>query len=244
MLLATVKQFENILFPPRCVNCSDFVQEQGGLCQSCWQELDFLIDPRCRSCGYPFAYDIAEIEMLCGSCLQNPPAFDAHRAALRYNSGCSHMIQRLKYHDRSDMIPLLARWLQRPAAEFLQKEGLIVIPVPLHPLRMLRRKYNQAALLARAFHRTQPQTSLLLDALYRLRRRPPQASLTRKERLKNMRGVFAVTPRHMPQLQHRPVLLVDDVMTTGATLNACAKTLKKAGSGPVYAVTLAHTTLE
>jgi ComF family protein len=149
----------------------------------------------------------------------------------------------MKYYDQTDTIQLLARWMERTAAEFLAEDHLLIIPVPLHPFRLWRRKYNQAALLARALAKISGHP-YLPRAMKRTKHRPPQASLARKARLQNMRGVFAVTEGYQQRIKGQTVLLVDDVMTTGATLNHCAATLKKAGAAKVFATTIAHSLLD
>jgi ComF family protein len=232
---------QNILFPPRCGQCRGIVESHGHICAPCWNKLDFLVAPLCHACGYPFEYAMDE-GALCTGCMQHHPEFDAHRSALRFDDGSKHLVHLLKYYDQPTLLPLMTRWMRLAASDFLSEPNTLIVPVPLHPLRMLKRKYNQSALLAQRLAKDS-ETPLLLDGLKRIRHKPPQASLSRSERLKNTRGVFAVNPKRQTQIADKTIILVDDVMTTGATLNACAKMLKAGGAKQVYAVTLARTVL-
>lgn len=238
----TVRICADTIFPPRCGCCGALVESQGRLCTECWHGLEFIRPPCCAACGYPFFHSYMEEGALCTACMQHKPAYDGHRAMFRYEDTARKLIHDLKFHDKPLLLPLFAEWLAQAAALWIAEENLVIIPVPLHYLRLWRRRYNQAALLATALGRHTGHI-VWYHALKRVRHQPPQASLNRSQRLKNIRGVFAVAPRSIPALQGKTILLVDDVMTTGATLHACARALKKAGAARVYAVTLARTVL-
>ncbi len=234
----------DVVFPPRCGSCGALTGSHGRLCADCWSKITFLHRPWCAACGYPFPYDLAEENALCIACMQHKPAFDGHRALLCYDEHSKKLVHNLKYHDKPLLLPLFGEWLMQAGSEWMDAEQkLLIIPVPLHFLRLLKRRYNQAGLLAQALAK-RSGIPLLPDGLKRVRRRPPQAGLSREKRLKNMRGAFAVNAKRRDSIKGATILLVDDVMTTGATLNACARTLKRAGAEKVYAVTIARTVLE
>ncbi len=232
----------DFLFPPRCANCGMFVQQHGGICSTCWQKLTFITNPYCKKCGYPFAYECHE-DSICAACMQSPPLYDSHRSALRYDEGIKKLIHMLKYYDQPTALPLMAKWMAQAAADFLLKKNIILMPVPLHRWRMIKRQYNQAALLAKAIAKYS-DGFYLLNGLIRTKNNPPQASLDRKHRLGNMHKILTINTRYTQLIRNRPVLIIDDVMTTGATINACAKALRKAGAAEIYSVTLARTILD
>jgi ComF family protein len=191
----------------------------------------------CQGCGYPFELMPAETPY-CGACLQRRPVYDRARAAMAYDEGCRDLVLGFKHADRTEGAPAYAAWMARAAADLLDETDVIV-PVPLHRWRLLRRRYNQAALLANALGKRE-RVPVAPDALVRKRNTPSQGAMTTDGRWRNVRGVFALRPAARRHIADRRVLLVDDVMTTGATLEACARTLKKAGAAGVDVVTLAR----
>jgi ComF family protein len=174
----------------------------------------------------------------CGACLQRRPVYDRARAAMAYDEGSRDLVLGFKHADRTEGAPAYAAWMARAAADLLDETDVIV-PVPLHRWRLLRRRYNQAALLANALGKRE-RVPVAPDALVRKRNTPSQGAMTTDGRWRNVRGVFALRPAARRHIADRRVLLVDDVMTTGATLEACARTLKKAGAAGVDVVTLAR----
>lgn len=232
----------DMLFPPLCLVCATEVDAQGHLCPACWSALNFIDGSQCVTCALPFEADLGP-DMRCAPCLARPPAFAAARAVLSYDDASRPLILAFKHGDRHEAVPAFGRWMARAAAPLLAASDLppqaLVAPVPLHRRRLWRRRYNQAALLGAAV-----ATELALphraDLLQRLRATPSQGGLSRDERRRNMRGAFAVRRRHAGTIDDAHVILVDDVMTTGATLDACTRAILAAGAARVSVLVLAR----
>lgn len=229
------------LFPPRCVSCGCDVEALHSFCTDCFAKLSLIDAPYCARCGDPFAYDLGK-DAVCSYCLQTPPPFAKARAAIRYDDASRKLITRLKYADKQELVPPLSAQLWRIGAKLCTNADLI-IPVPLHPKRLRERKFNQSALLAHELAR-RSGLGVLADGLLRTENTPPQASLSREQRLKNVKHAFRVNHKHAAKLRGANVLLVDDVMTTGATINACSKALLGASVKDVYVITAAKTVRE
>jgi ComF family protein len=227
----------DIVLPPRCLACGTGVERQGALCAECWNRLTFIAPPWCACCGMPFEYRV-EGEVLCGACIARTPVFDRARAVLAYDDGSRPLVLSFKHGDQTYAAGAYGGWLARAGAELLDGADLLV-PVPLHRWRLFRRRYNQAALLAQAVGRS-AGIAVIPDLLVRRRRTPSQGGLDRAERRRNVRTAFAVHPRRSGQVRGRAIVLVDDVMTTGATLSECARVLKRAGAARVDVLTLAR----
>ncbi|SDF90975.1 comF family protein [Limimonas halophila] len=226
----------DVVLPPRCLACGAIVQESGTLCGPCWRELTFLTDPMCARCGFPFEVAPAG-EPLCGACIARPPRFAHARAALAYDSGSRGLVTAFKHADRTDAARAFAAWMARVSAD-LPRPGAVV-PVPLHRRRLLRRRYNQSALLARELSRCLGVPAVP-DGLVRARDTASQGDLSPAARRRNVAGAFAAHPKRVQHLRGQRVLLVDDVFTTGATVEACARVLERAGAEGVDVVTLAR----
>ena len=233
-----VKEGLNILFPPRCTSCGVAADAAHTLCSECWGKLHFITKPQCSCCGHPFGV-AAQDDMLCGACLRELPLYDKARAALHYNEHSKNHVIGLKFNDRSEALPIYAEWMKAAAGEILEGVDFIV-PVPLHRLRLWRRRYNQAALLAYALAKI-TALPVIPDALLRVKRTPPQSDLTRLQRLDNVIGAFRVNEKYAARISGSVIVLIDDVMTTGATLKECTKKLQKAGAREVRVLTLART---
>lgn len=227
----------NLLFPPTCLSCPQPVAQHGGLCPTCWDGIRFISAPHCACCGYPFEYALAHTSQ-CGRCLTTPPPYTAARAVLHYDERSRRLITQLKYADQGHLAPTYGAWLAN-AGHALISQSQLIIPVPLHYRRFLQRRYNQSSLLAYALAR-HCSLPVLPDGLTRTRHTQPQASLNRREREKNVRNAFAVTPRHAAAIEGRSILLIDDVMTTAATIHACTRALLKGGAQRVQVLTLAR----
>ena len=242
MIFATLRRatgrLVDFVLPPRCVGCGAGLGEGadlGALCSGCWSAVEFLAPPLCVRCGYPFEFELGG-DAICPACRTSPPVFDRARAVMRYDAGSRRMLLSFKHADRTDLAPAFGRWLARAGAELLS-EADIVAPVPLHWTRLFARRYNQAALLAQAAAR-QAGRPFGPDLLVRRRRTAPQSS-GRAARARNVAGAFRVPSRRRALVEGRRILLVDDVRTTGATLEACARALKAAGARGVDVLTLA-----
>jgi ComF family protein len=230
----------DVAFPARCAACRGAVGSHNSLCAECWNAVHFIADPLCHRCGLPFEYELGE-SALCARCMAQPPVYTEARSVFRYDEHSRVPLLALKYHDQTQLAPVLAQWLARAGRPYASKVQA-VLPVPLHYWRFVRRRYNQAALLAHALGGL-TGLRVLPDTLLRIRATPTQSGLTRRQREANMRGAFKVPAAKRPHVRGISVLLVDDVMTTGATLDACARALHDAGAVDVYVLTLARTVL-
>ena len=229
------------VLPPLCLGCGQIVETPGGLCARCWQGFSFIAPPYCERCGYPFAHHAAG-GALCGGCSAKPPRYRRARAALVYDDHSRRLILPFKHGDRIDIAKACGRWMARAGAELLASADLVA-PVPLHWRRLLIRRYNQAQLLARVVVREKPPgspTRLAPDLLHRRRWTGSQTGLRAEERRRNVRQAFDVHAGWRSELAGKTVLLVDDVLTTGATVEACAQALQRDGARHVDVLTLAR----
>lgn len=225
------------VLPPRCVGCGAAVDVQGHVCAACFAGLTFIAAPLCVRCGVPFPVP-APPDTECGACLAEPPAFDQARAVLVYGDGARPLVLGFKHGDRTHGAPAFGAWLVRAGAGLLDGADVLV-PVPLHRRRLFTRRYNQAVLLARAVGRA-AGVPVAVDALRRRRDTPSQGTLGRTARQANVAHAFAI--RRLGAVAGRRVVLIDDVMTSGATADACARVLKRAGASWIGVLTLARAT--
>ncbi len=223
----------DLLLPPRCAICDTSVEQPGLLCGACFGQLTLISAPTCHVCGVPFelASDAYESD-LCEACTDSPPPFERARAALVYDKASRRLLLPFKHGDRTEFALILSRLMAAPGQSLLRDADFIV-PVPLHRRRLFTRRYNQAALLgfalARGPHLGASPPRVMVDALRRAR---PTQSLGHKsatERRDEVAGAFAVRPHRRAALTGRRVVLIDDVMTSGATIRACATALLEAG---------------
>lgn len=200
----------------------------GGFSADAWGRIRFLDGPVCDGCGVPFEFDPGD---RCAACLAKPRAFDAARAACLYDETSRDPILKLKHADRLDLAPMLARWISRAARELIEEADAIA-PVPLHRFRLLHRRYNQAAEIARPLA-AMTATPYLPDALVRRRDTATQAGKSGSGRKRNVAAAFEVPASRRKQVDGLRILLIDDVLTTGATAEGCARALKAAGAARV-----------
>lgn len=232
------------VLPPRCLGCGTLVATSGAVCPACWAGIDFIVPPMCASCGLPFDYapdqDGARAETMCGACIRHPPLYGRARSVMTYSDASRRFVLSFKHADRTDAAPAWGVWLARAGADLIAEADLVV-PVPLHRRRLIARRYNQAALIAQALGRA-ANLPVLVDALVRTRPTPSQGRMNRAQRERNVAGAFAVRQRRLQQVENARIVLVDDVMTTGATLTACIRPLLAAGAANVDVLTLARVT--
>nr|WP_276570049.1 ComF family protein [Rhodovibrio salinarum] len=228
------------MLPPRCLACGGPVGAAGTLCPACWEAVTFLGPPMCRCCGFPFelAPEVDAGESLCAACHASPPPYAHARAVMAYDDGSRGLVLGFKHADRSEAAPAFAQWMARAGHELLT-EAQVIVPVPLHRWRLFARRYNQSALLANQLGRLSG-VPVVPDLLRRRRNTPSQGHLSPAGRSRNVAGAFAVHRRYAERVRGRSVLLVDDVLTTGATVAACTRVLKRAGARQVDVLTLAR----
>lgn len=231
----------DIILPPRCAGTGEIVGIQGAVSPEFWAELQFIEKPFCKICGLPFSFDAGE-EMLCANCLDVSPYFDQTRAAVIYNDASRKIILSFKFSDKTHYIKTFVPWMLRAGTELI-KESDYIVPVPLHCKKLRQRLFNQSALLAQEIAK-RSEKIYLAEGLVRARNTVPQKGLNKKERLSNVSGAFEVNKKHLKEIKDKTILLIDDVFTTGATLNECAKALKNSGASKVYILTIARVTKE
>lgn len=228
------------LYPPHCLACDEAVLEPGTLCPACWGKTPFIVGLSCDKCGAPQHGDPAEAPVLCDDCLTIARPWTHGRAALEYGDVARNLVLALKHGDRHDIAKPAGQWLARAVRPLIRDDTLIA-PVPLHRWRLFKRRYNQSALLARALGQSLNRPSIP-DLLVRTRRTTTQDGRTREGRFENLQGAIAAHPRHGPRITGRHILLVDDVMTSGATLAAATEACFLSGADDVDVAVLTRVT--
>lgn len=233
-----LKGLINAFLPPRCIKCGAVLADEDGLCPECFNEINFISQPYCHKCGHPFETALRTGKMLCGSCLKKiKTPFRLSRAAVHYDEASKNLLLAFKFMDKTDNAKTLAKWLNL-AGQDIWKEGVdVIVPIPLHYTRLIKRRYNQSGLLAseltKLCHVPVDYTSVV-----RHKRTRPQVEFSGHERIKNVKGVFSV--KHPEKIKNKRVVIIDDVMTTGSTLKECALALKAAGAKSVDTLTVAR----
>lgn len=229
----------DLLLPPQCMLCTAHVTPGGTLCPDCWARIDFVTEPMCPRTGRPFGHDPGA-GVLSVEALEGRIAYGRARVVARYEDGIRELVHALKYRDRLDLARPLGHLMAR-SGQCLLAEADCLVPVPLYRFRLWRRRYNQAALLAR-WAGAAARVPVRTDLLVRTRPTRPQVGLTGTQRRRNVSGAFAVPDHLVPEVAGRRIVLVDDVITTGATVDACVRCLRRAGAASVDVLALARVT--
>ncbi|MEO0566232.1 MAG: ComF family protein [Pseudomonadota bacterium] len=227
-----------ILYPPRCSLCGDMVESDFGLCGPCWRDTPLISGLCCDICGANLPGDDTGHAERCDDCLKIARPWSRGRAALIYRGNARRLVLSLKHGDRHDIVPLASKWMAQAAKPILQTDALIA-PVPLHWTRLLTRRFNQAALLSQAVAERIGLASCP-DLLERRRKTPTLKKMTYDQRFDALDGAITVHKGRKHRLVNRSVILVDDVMTSGATLSAAAQACLHAGAKDVNVLLLAR----
>jgi ComF family protein len=234
---AAIRFTLDAILPRLCPSCREPLAGDVGLCAACWSKLSLIEPPYCARLGIPFAYDPGP-GLLSMEAIANPPAYDRARAAVRYDDVARALVQRFKYADRLDLAPMMGQWMARAGRELLtEADGLV--PVPLHWRRLWTRRFNQSAALAGMISKIR-DVPVLHDALKRVRATAQQVGLSKTQRAENVQGAFRVPSERKAEIAGRRLVLIDDVLTSGATVDTCARALLRAGAARVDVLVFAR----
>jgi ComF family protein len=232
-----LRRTADLLFPPACPGCRRYIARPGTVCAACWPRLRFLERPWCEITGLPFSHEMGE-GVVSADAIAHPPPYRRARAAAAYGDIARRMVQSLKFRDRTELAPWMAEWMARAGSDLIA-DCQVIVPIPLHRRRFLLRGFNQAAELGRALTRA-TGLDYAPQALSRVRPTRQQVGLGRTQREGNVRGAFRVPQTEEIHVRGRCVLLVDDVLTTGATASACARALMRARAEAVDVLAFAR----
>ncbi len=228
----------HVLYPPQCISCAAPVTSDFGLCSECWRDTPFIGGLVCDQCGVPLPGSDTGERVICDDCMTIARPWGQGRSALLYRDNARSLVLALKHGDRMDLARPAAAWMLKAARPML-RPGMLLVPVPLHWFRLIRRKYNQAALLSKIVAAS-AGLNHCPDALIRHRSTGTQEGRTRDGRFANLIGAFSVPPRRAVLIEDHDILLVDDVMTSGATFAAATEALFVAGARSVSVLSLAR----
>lgn len=228
----------NVVFPPQCINCGARVEKDFGLCGPCWRDTPFISGVICDACGIPLPGEQTQAKEICDDCMTIARPWSQGRASLVYKDNGKKLVMALKHGDRLDLAKPLTTWMAKAGGDLI-KEDSVLVPIPAHPLRLMKRRYNQAAILANALSRAL-QRDTIPDLLSRVRHTTPQENMSRKQRFANMAEAIKPAKYGPLKLAGRPVILVDDVVTSGATMAAAAEACHALGARRVDILALAR----
>ena len=235
---AAIQTVFETIFPPQCLSCSAIVSAAGGLCPDCWRDTHFINGLICDKCGSPLPGDESDECVLCDDCIKIARPWDKGRAALVYIGAGRRLVLGLKHADRTEIANTAGRWMANSCCNIV-KTTSIVAPIPLHSGRLFKRRYNQSALLAHELAKVH-QIDVIPDLLTRTKKTKPLDGLSKDQRFALLSRAITVTPRFTGIIQDADVLLVDDVMTSGATFAAATEACFVAGANSVCIVALAR----
>jgi len=233
---SALRRVLDLALPPLCPACREPVDGRG-LCAGCWSKLSFITRPYCERLGTPFVYDPGP-GILSMEAIADPPGYNRARAAVRFDEISRALVHALKYGDRLDLAPMMGRWISQAGREVLADADALV-PVPLHWRRLWARRFNQSAMLAAAISR-QTRVPVAAGALKRVKPTAQQVGLSRTERAANVQGAFRVPDEGKAAVTGRRLVLIDDVLTSGATVDGCARALLRAGAANVDVLVFAR----
>ena len=231
-----------LIYPSECLLCRDMTESDFGLCGPCWRDTPFVVGLVCDQCGVPLLGEEGDLEALCDTCMTIARPWDRGRAAMTYGDNARKMVLGLKHGDRSDLVEPAARWMARAGAPLFE-EGALFVPVPLHWTRLFARRYNQAAMLAQAVARS-AGLEVCVDALVRKKRTAVLRDHDTEQRFAQLQDAIVPHPKRGVRMAGRCVILIDDVMTSGATLAASCEAAHRAGAETVHILTLARAAKE
>jgi ComF family protein len=237
LLASTFRRALDVALPPLCPSCREPLGDGTGLCAACWSKLSLIEPPFCPRLGTPFAYDPGP-GVLSMEAIADPPAYQRARAAVRYDDVARALTHAYKYGDRLDLAPLIGAWMARAGRELIAEADALV-PVPLHWRRLWARRFNQSATLARAISAV-AGAPVIDDALQRVRPTAQQVGLSKSARAENVQGAFRVLADGKAKVTGRRLILIDDVLTSGATCDTCARALLRAGAKQVDVLVFAR----
>jgi len=243
MPLRLLKKFTNLIFPPKCLLCEKIIEDEDTLCCDCWKKITFIKRPFCDKCSAPFDFNIDD-DSVCVPCIKNKPLYIKARSAVVYNNYVAKIIFKFKFYDKIHIKRFMAKCMVS-AADDIFKDIDILIPTPLHKKRLIYRKYNQSLLLANEIARL-TNKRVLYNFLYKTTHTTPQAHLKQLDRKSNLRNKFAINQEYLDVIGNYRNLnfaIIDDVITTGSTVNECIRAMNDVGINNVYAISFAKTLL-
>ena len=230
MGISVIDKINNVIFPKSCLLCNKII-ENGLFCSDHWNKIEFITEPFCKICHLPFDYKIDD-NLICGNCLESKPFYQKLVAACKYNDELMGLIVKFKFFDQTYLAKELCNLIYPKLEEFISDIDFIVA-VPLHKKRLRRRKFNQALLLAK-FISKKSGIKLIPDLLIRTKEGKNQIGLNKKARIDNVKNAFLLNEKYKNLIIEKNILIIDDVVTTGATINNCSKILKKNGVGSIF----------
>ena len=237
--MSTLSSILSVFLPPRCIKCGKVLMGgDDGLCPDCFNEISFISRPYCEKCGHPLEEDQSTHKLYCAACLSKTKTpFRLSRSAFRYDEGSKNLILGFKFMDKTENAKVLGRWLYNAGSDIWKNQADLLVPIPLHYTRLLKRRYNQSALLCREVSKLSG-VPVEYTAVVRHRRTRPQVEFSGSARVNNVKNAFSV--KHPEKIIGKHVVLIDDVMTTGSTLKECALEIRKAGAASVDTLTVAR----
>lgn len=229
---------QDLILPSSCLICNKIISS-GHLCIDHFNKLQFITNPKCKICSNPFEYSV-DSNSICGLCLTSTPKYDKGVAILAYGEESKKLIFDLKYNDKIHLAKFFSKLMLPVFKEF--EEIDFIIPVPLHKKRVRQRKFNHSVLIARDLSK-KSKIPLIYDSLIRVKNTRPQSGLSKTGRKRNISGAIKFNDKYLDIIKGKNVVLIDDVITTASTIDACCKVLRRGGVGKIYVVTLAKTVL-